>query len=81
MPNGDVSKWVVNIPVIFHYLKNELLIFDFLMKRDKAKADLIKWLRENLLKIKQINLSKFWKLIFIKMQSVSQKDKDVITLP
>lgn len=22
MPNGEISKWAVNIPVIFHYIKN-----------------------------------------------------------
>lgn len=69
MPDGYISKWTVNVNVIFNYLKNEQQIFDFLIKRQKAKMDLIKWLRENLLKIKHINLSKFWKIIFIKSQS------------
>jgi hypothetical protein len=45
MPNGNMSKWVINISAIFNYLKNELQIFDFLIRREKAKSDLLKWLR------------------------------------
>lgn len=45
MPDGNISKWVMHLPVIFHYLKNELQIFDFLIRRERAKSDLLKWLR------------------------------------
>ena len=38
MPDGNVSKWVINVPVIFYYLKNELQIFDFLLKRERGKS-------------------------------------------
>ena len=33
MPDGNISKWVMYIPAIFYYLKNELQIFDFLIRR------------------------------------------------
>jgi len=55
--------------VIHSYLKNELQIFDFYYRRRKAKMQMLQWLREDLFKIKQLNLSKFWKLLFAKYQT------------
>jgi hypothetical protein len=64
MPDGSMSRWGVNICVIFQYVKNEVQIFDFLFERENAKGELMRWLRENLVRIKRENLSKFWKKIF-----------------
>lgn len=80
MPDGTTSKWIIHIPSIFYYLKNDLQIFDFLLRRQKGKADLLKWLREKIMFLKHINLSKFWKLIFIKHQSSHHKESDIITI-
>jgi hypothetical protein len=43
---------------------NEVQIFDFLFERENAKWELMGWLRENLMRIRRENLSKFWKRIF-----------------
>jgi len=65
-PNGSISKWKVQVDVIFNYLKNELQIFDFFLKRKEGKMEMLQWLRKDLFKIKEINISKFWKILFVK---------------
>ena len=80
MPSGVMSKWIVNIPVIYFYLKNETQIFEFLIRRREAKAELLRWLRENLLRIKQVNLSRFWKSIFYKYLAPEAGGRDNINL-
>ena len=42
--------------------------------------EMLGWLRKNLLNFKQINLSKFWKLIFLKTSSNIYLERDVINL-
>jgi hypothetical protein len=74
MPDGTLNKWCVNISVIFHYIKNEAQIFDFLFERENAKPELMGWLRDNLLKIKRENLSKFWKKMFARMAAKDSGD-------
>jgi hypothetical protein len=44
-------------------------VFEFLNRRMSSKMETIKWMRENLFTFKQINLSKMWKSIFVKIES------------
>lgn len=42
-------------------------VFEFLNRRTSSKIETIKWMRENLFRFKQIDLSKMWKAIFGKI--------------
>lgn len=68
-PNGSISKWRINLSVIYFYLKNQQQIFEFFNRRKKAKMTFLKWLRQELFNFKHLSLSKFWKLIFAKFVS------------
>lgn len=81
LPDGTISKWKVNLSCIYFYLKNESQVFDFLHKRKKAKMELLVWLRKHLLSFKQLNLSRFWKLILLKTASNQYSERDIITMP
>lgn len=67
LANGHISKWKIHLPAIYAYLKVEMNIFDFLNRRVNSKIETIKWMRENLFKIRQMDLSKMWKSIFGKI--------------
>ena len=79
--SGRVAKWTMELGVIYTYLRaNEMLIFDFLLRRRNAKMELIKWMRENLFSFKQINLSKMWKAIFGKAESGQFDESETVTI-
>lgn len=42
--------------------------------------EIIRWLRENLFKIKPINLSRIWKYIFIKNDRGIHDESDLVTI-
>ena len=37
LPEGRICRWKINLSVIFHFLKNEMLVFEFFNNRSNSK--------------------------------------------
>lgn len=63
-PNKVIRKWVLDLEVAFHYLKQESDLFLFLIRRKNSKMIVLKWIRNNIFSLKITLLSSFWKYLF-----------------
>jgi hypothetical protein len=80
LPNGHISKWRISLPVIYRFLKADMQIFEFFNRRANSKIEAIKWMRENLFRFRQIDLSKMWKSIFGKIESRAFDESEIISM-
>jgi hypothetical protein len=80
LADGRICKWKINLSVIYHFLKNEMLVFEFFNNRSNSKMEIIRWLRANLFTIKPINLSRIWKYIFLKSEKGLHDESDIVTI-
>jgi hypothetical protein len=63
-PGRSIRKWVLDLEVVFNYLRQESDLFLFLIRRRNSKMIILRWLRNNLFTLKVTTLSSFWKYMF-----------------
>jgi hypothetical protein len=59
-----LRKWVLDLDIVFNYLKQESDLFLFLIRRKNSKMIVLSWIRNNLFNLKVTILSSFWKYLF-----------------
>lgn len=75
-PNRTIRKWVLDLDVVFNYLKQESDLFLFLIRRKNSKMIVLRWIRSNLFGLKVTILSSFWKYLFDEyVGALRQQDK------